>query len=184
MVRRDQRTSSELHGLQRREPFAAASRGAAFPRRRRASRLPSTIPTRPRAVVLALARVNIPADVNELATGAGSEGSDDLPNGVLQLRNDAGTWATSVPRHRPVTRASLRAYRSRPRRRAPRRRGELLGGDRRLQPSLPRDRPRSDSADLWFVIAGSERGRCSVDARLRHRSSRRVCAELVVPPLL
>jgi len=36
--------------------------------------------------------VNIPADVNELATGAGSEGSDDLPNGVLQLRNDAGTW--------------------------------------------------------------------------------------------
>jgi hypothetical protein len=35
--------------------------------------------------------VNIPADVNELATGAGSEGSDALPDGVLQLRNDAGT---------------------------------------------------------------------------------------------
>jgi hypothetical protein len=35
--------------------------------------------------------VNIPADVNELATGAGSEGSDALPGGVLQLRNDAGT---------------------------------------------------------------------------------------------
>jgi Raf kinase inhibitor-like YbhB/YbcL family protein len=35
--------------------------------------------------------VNIPADVNELATGAGSEGSDTLPEGVLQLRNDAGT---------------------------------------------------------------------------------------------
>jgi Raf kinase inhibitor-like YbhB/YbcL family protein len=35
--------------------------------------------------------VNIPADVNELATGAGTDGSSDLPNGVLQLRNDAGT---------------------------------------------------------------------------------------------
>jgi Raf kinase inhibitor-like YbhB/YbcL family protein len=35
--------------------------------------------------------LNIPADVHELATGAGSEGSRDLPDGVLQLRNDAGT---------------------------------------------------------------------------------------------
>ena len=35
--------------------------------------------------------VNIPADVHELAAGAGAEGSDDLPEGVLQLRNDAGT---------------------------------------------------------------------------------------------
>jgi hypothetical protein len=35
--------------------------------------------------------VNIPSDVNQLATGAGSEGSDALPEGVLQLRNDAGT---------------------------------------------------------------------------------------------
>lgn len=35
--------------------------------------------------------VNIPADVNELATGAGSDGSDALPNAILQLRNDAGT---------------------------------------------------------------------------------------------
>ena len=35
--------------------------------------------------------VNIPADVNELATGAGSDGSSDLPSGVLQMRNDAGT---------------------------------------------------------------------------------------------
>jgi Raf kinase inhibitor-like YbhB/YbcL family protein len=35
--------------------------------------------------------LNIPADVHDLATGAGSEGSDDLPEGVLQLRNDAGT---------------------------------------------------------------------------------------------
>lgn len=35
--------------------------------------------------------LNIPPDVNELATGAGSEGSDNLPGGVLQLRNDAGT---------------------------------------------------------------------------------------------
>jgi Raf kinase inhibitor-like YbhB/YbcL family protein len=36
--------------------------------------------------------VNIPASVNELATGAGTEGSSDAPNGSLQLRNDAGTW--------------------------------------------------------------------------------------------
>jgi Raf kinase inhibitor-like YbhB/YbcL family protein len=36
--------------------------------------------------------LNIPADVNDLATGAGSEGSDGLPDGALQLRNDAGTW--------------------------------------------------------------------------------------------
>ena len=35
--------------------------------------------------------VNIPPDVNGLAAGAGSEGSDALPDGVLQLRNDAGT---------------------------------------------------------------------------------------------
>jgi len=35
--------------------------------------------------------VNIPVGVNELATGAGSEGSDALPGGCLQLRNDAGT---------------------------------------------------------------------------------------------
>jgi Raf kinase inhibitor-like YbhB/YbcL family protein len=35
--------------------------------------------------------LNVPADVNELATGAGAEGSDDLPDGVVQLRNDAGT---------------------------------------------------------------------------------------------
>jgi Raf kinase inhibitor-like YbhB/YbcL family protein len=32
--------------------------------------------------------LNIPADVHQLATGAGS---DDLPAGVVQLRNDAGT---------------------------------------------------------------------------------------------
>ena len=35
--------------------------------------------------------LNIPADVHDLASGAGSDGSDDLPEGVLQLRNDAGT---------------------------------------------------------------------------------------------
>jgi Raf kinase inhibitor-like YbhB/YbcL family protein len=35
--------------------------------------------------------VNIPSDVTELATGAGADGSDSLPSGVLQLRNDAGT---------------------------------------------------------------------------------------------
>jgi hypothetical protein len=35
--------------------------------------------------------LNIPSDVSDLASGAGSEGSDDLPDGVLQLRNDAGT---------------------------------------------------------------------------------------------
>jgi Raf kinase inhibitor-like YbhB/YbcL family protein len=35
--------------------------------------------------------VNIPMGVNGLVTGAGTEGSDDLPDGVLQLRNDAGT---------------------------------------------------------------------------------------------
>jgi hypothetical protein len=29
--------------------------------------------------------------VNELASGAGTDGSDDLPDAVLQLRNDAGT---------------------------------------------------------------------------------------------
>jgi Raf kinase inhibitor-like YbhB/YbcL family protein len=54
--------------------------------------------------------LNIPAGVRELATGAGSEGSDDLPGGVLQLRNDAGTrgYAGAAPpagdlAHRYVT---------------------------------------------------------------------------------
>jgi Raf kinase inhibitor-like YbhB/YbcL family protein len=35
--------------------------------------------------------VNIPADVTDLATGAGSTNPDELPDGVLQARNDAGT---------------------------------------------------------------------------------------------
>jgi Raf kinase inhibitor-like YbhB/YbcL family protein len=35
--------------------------------------------------------VNIPADVTDLATGAGSTNPDELPDGVLQSRNDAGT---------------------------------------------------------------------------------------------
>src|SRR5271154_2260836 len=35
--------------------------------------------------------VNIPSDVNDLVTGAGSDGSNALPDGALQLRNDAGT---------------------------------------------------------------------------------------------
>ena len=34
--------------------------------------------------------LNIPSDVSDLASGAGADGSDDLPDGVLQLRNDAG----------------------------------------------------------------------------------------------
>jgi Raf kinase inhibitor-like YbhB/YbcL family protein len=43
--------------------------------------------------------VNIPANVHDLATGAGSEGSDQLPDGALQLRNDAGTrgYAGAAP---------------------------------------------------------------------------------------
>jgi Raf kinase inhibitor-like YbhB/YbcL family protein len=54
--------------------------------------------------------VNIPGDVHELESGAGSDGSDDLPEGVLQLRNDAGTrgYAGAAPpvgdvAHRYVT---------------------------------------------------------------------------------
>lgn len=35
--------------------------------------------------------VNIPADVTDLATGAGSTNPGALPDGVLQSRNDAGT---------------------------------------------------------------------------------------------
>ena len=35
--------------------------------------------------------VNIPAEITDLSAGAGSEGSDHLPDGVVQLRNDAGT---------------------------------------------------------------------------------------------
>jgi Raf kinase inhibitor-like YbhB/YbcL family protein len=35
--------------------------------------------------------LNIPANVNRLGTGAGSDGSSELPSGALQLRNDAGT---------------------------------------------------------------------------------------------
>jgi hypothetical protein len=35
--------------------------------------------------------VNVPATVNDLSSGAGSGGSDQLPDGVVQLRNDAGT---------------------------------------------------------------------------------------------
>lgn len=35
--------------------------------------------------------VNIPSDVNELVGGASALPLDDLPTGVLQLRNDAGT---------------------------------------------------------------------------------------------
>jgi len=34
--------------------------------------------------------LNIPAGITDLSTGAGAEGSDNLPDGVLQLRNDAG----------------------------------------------------------------------------------------------
>jgi Raf kinase inhibitor-like YbhB/YbcL family protein len=43
--------------------------------------------------------VNIPADVTDLATGAGSTNPDDLPDGVLQSRNDAGTvgYAGAAP---------------------------------------------------------------------------------------
>jgi Raf kinase inhibitor-like YbhB/YbcL family protein len=43
--------------------------------------------------------LNIPAGVTNLASGAGSEGSDDLPDGVVQLRNDAGTtgYAGAAP---------------------------------------------------------------------------------------
>ena len=43
--------------------------------------------------------LNIPANVTDLAAGAGSEGSDDLPDGVVQLRNDAGTvgYAGAAP---------------------------------------------------------------------------------------
>jgi Raf kinase inhibitor-like YbhB/YbcL family protein len=35
--------------------------------------------------------VNIPVEVNDLATGAGSVNPDALPSGALQTRNDAGT---------------------------------------------------------------------------------------------
>ncbi len=35
--------------------------------------------------------VDIPAEVTDLSTGAGTDGSDRLPDGVVQLRNDAGT---------------------------------------------------------------------------------------------
>jgi Raf kinase inhibitor-like YbhB/YbcL family protein len=43
--------------------------------------------------------VNIPADVTGLATGAGSTNPEDLPDGVLQTRNDAGTvgYAGAAP---------------------------------------------------------------------------------------
>lgn len=54
--------------------------------------------------------LNIPADVTDVATGAGSDGSDLLPNGTLQLRNDAGTKGyvgaappVGDPAHRYVT---------------------------------------------------------------------------------
>jgi hypothetical protein len=36
--------------------------------------------------------VNIPVEVTSLPTGAGSADSTTLPTGVLQIRNDAGTW--------------------------------------------------------------------------------------------
>jgi Raf kinase inhibitor-like YbhB/YbcL family protein len=36
--------------------------------------------------------VNIPVGVTSLPTGAGSADSTTLPSGVLQIRNDAGTW--------------------------------------------------------------------------------------------
>ncbi|MEL6215563.1 MAG: YbhB/YbcL family Raf kinase inhibitor-like protein [Pseudomonadota bacterium] len=35
--------------------------------------------------------VNIPADVTELATGAGDPGGEDLPEGSMQTRNDYGS---------------------------------------------------------------------------------------------
>jgi Raf kinase inhibitor-like YbhB/YbcL family protein len=35
---------------------------------------------------------DIPVEVNELATGAGSPGSPELPGGAVTLRNDAGTY--------------------------------------------------------------------------------------------
>jgi Raf kinase inhibitor-like YbhB/YbcL family protein len=54
--------------------------------------------------------LNIPSDVTQFATGAGSEGSDNLPGGVVQLRNDAGTRGyvgaappPGDPAHRYVT---------------------------------------------------------------------------------
>jgi len=88
----DQRTSSELHGLQRREPFAAALverlspgdeglRGYR-PRSRRAHG----------QWFLALARGEHSGRRQRARDRRRFRGSDDLPNGVLQLRNDAGTW--------------------------------------------------------------------------------------------
>ena len=43
--------------------------------------------------------VNIPVDVTDLATGAGSTNPDELPDSVLQSRNDAGTigYAGAAP---------------------------------------------------------------------------------------
>jgi hypothetical protein len=49
--------------------------------------------------------VNIPAEITSLATGAGSSATDQLPDGVVQLRNDAGTFgyagAAPPPGDRP-----------------------------------------------------------------------------------
>lgn len=36
--------------------------------------------------------VNIPAAVTSLPTGVGADNSSSLPTGVVQIRNDAGTW--------------------------------------------------------------------------------------------
>ena len=103
--------------------------------------------------------VNIPVEVTSLVTGAGSGESDQLPDGVTAVAKRCGN--DGLRGRRPATRgprAPLRAHGPRARRRAAGRRRQFERRRCGLQPSLSRDRARTDRPRLW-IVTSNERDR-------------------------